>query len=217
MTTRLRDLERQQPFNKLVGFTDPAAGGESVTTTWGSGGIVIGIINSGTGARVVGTSIETLSGRLFFDTESDFFGALNKGDAITVTLPTGMLTAVCEEDGNPYVAISLSNVTTDDTGPVAVGDAVTVTSGSLSADITAWARVDDSTISDTAAFSLIGGEAVQTGTDTRRILFIRTRADDRITVDHRARIGGLEYEVRSIQELANRGELRIAIVRVSEN
>ena len=215
MTARLRDLERQQPFNKLVGFTDPAAGGESITTTWGSGGIVIGYINSGTGARVVGTSIETLSGRLYFETEFDFFKAFNKGDALTITLPAGTLTAVCEADGDPFGAITLSNVTTSDTGPVVAGDAVTVTSGSLSADIVSWARTDDSSISDTAAFSLIDGEAVQTGVDVRRVLFIRCRADDRISVDHLATVNGLSYDVRSIQELP-RNELRIALVRVGE-
>ena len=84
-------------------------------------------------------------------------------------------------------------------------------------DLTAWCRVDDSTLTDSARYGQIGGSVVEVGNDTRRVLFIRTRANDAITVNHQAQIGGLSYDVRSIQELASRGELRIALVRVAQS
>ena len=216
MVVRARDIERHRQYNKLVAFTDAAAGGQSITATWGGSGVVIGSINPGTGQQTVAKNIENVSGRLYYAVELDFFKALNKGDPLTITLPAGTITATCAKDGTPYGAISLDNVSSNDTGPITDGDAVTVTSGSLSADISAWARVDDSTISDVGAFSLIEGELARTGMDTSRILFIRTRADSRITVDHEASIGSIKYAVRSIQELP-RNELRIALVRVAES
>ena len=110
----------------------------------------------------------------------------------------------------------MSEASSNDTGAISNGDRVTVTSGAAAVNVTAWASVDDSTTAGFDSLIIKDDRAFNVGVDTRRVLFIRTRANPAITVDHRARIGGLTYEVRSIQELANRGELRVALARVAE-
>ena len=61
-----------------------------------------------------------------------------------------------------------------------------------------WGRIDDSCQADAEALD---------APDARRVMFLRTRADAAITVDHLAMLDGLLYDVRSIQELSQREEL----------
>ena len=211
MVTRARDIERLRQFNRLVSFTDAAAGGKSITRTWRAANrladneATIAIVSGATGEYSHLENIEDVSAeyQLVVGTPGEFFQALQGGDELTITLPAGTITARLMFDGSGR----FSEAITSDTGAISNGDSVEIISGAARKNFTTWCRVDDSTISDLRQYNQ---------TDPRRVLFIRTRANPAITTDHKAIIDGLEYETNNIQELANRGELRIALTRTPD-
>ena len=225
MVVRARDIERQRQYNRLARFVDPSASGTSYELIYGQ---QIRLVHRDLreGKQILLESFEdaiaadkdiALSFSNLDQPAQDFAQSLETRDKLTLKFASGEITCTLKGSGSTYWSIRVQDVTSDDSGPIGEGDAVVVSIGETGGkSLTAWYRVDDSTIRDAAEYLRFGNESVQTGTDTRRVLFIRTRDNRDITTDQLCVIAGLRYEVRSIQELANKRELRIALVRLSD-
>ena len=208
MVTRARDLERLGKFNKLISFFDPSGIAREVSLPYGEDGIGLGYSEAGRLKAITSFADVDKVTRLIAPRD-EFFTALEDGDKVRLTFGGGHTVQV------EYVDRLRQSAKTSAVGSILEGEPVTVENLSGGKDLTVWGRIDDSTLSDSPAYARVSRDAVmEVGSNTRRVLFIQTRANPAVTVDHQVRLDGLLYEIRSIQELHQRGELRLALVRV---